>query len=537
MRNWILHIIYIGIWAAFAVSCSSVLEDEIPNIDCPTDKDERVNLTFTLVLGEQSSASRAAWSEGYENLVGSVAENTINSLQVLLFSEDGNTCYGPLEQTEFFPINQEKSIYEFTGSIPLNAENACIEDDKLNCKIMVLANSQVQIANAATAVLIKAVLEACEYTYSTLSPNPMWGVSTISNQPVIKGWGTELDPIYVLRSLAKIEVNLSQSLKDAGYTLDAVTLTKHNTKGYCLPNGYYTTIDGQTIIADKTKDLDQEGVLHAYNSSVTTNELSFTGSSNNGYIVYVPEYEMQESEDDPTIKLLLKKGTETILIDGADPALYFKNYDETTGKPTGDIFNIVRNHWYKYLIKEVNDGLSANLTVKANDWTPDDETWNYTEVVTIEKNMTWTSSNRTDTDENVTVVYEETKDVDDKILTKVPMVYIPWATSEDYAECTFKITAPVGATWIANFETIEGAVGAFRFLNENNEQISQMTGKVGTDTTLKIVTALSDRTETRKAKLVIGVQTLDGRIIRVDNLIAEQDITEKEFTLVQPKNN
>ena len=218
MRNWILHIIYIGIWAAFAVSCSSVLEDEIPNIDYPTSKDERVNLTFTLVLGEQSSASRAAWSEDYENLVGSVAENTINSLQVLLFSEDGNICYGPLEQTEFFPINQEKSIYEFTGSIPLNAENACIENDFLNCKIMVLANSQVQIANDATAQQIKDALEACDYTYSTLSPNPMWGVSTISNQPVIKGWGTELDPIYVLRSLAKIEVDLSQSLKDAGYT-------------------------------------------------------------------------------------------------------------------------------------------------------------------------------------------------------------------------------------------------------------------------------------------------------------------------------
>lgn len=382
MRNWILHIIYIGIWAAFAVSCSSVLEDEIPNIDCPTDKDERVNLTFTLVLGEQSSASRAAWSDDYENLVGSVAENTINSLQVLLFSNDGNTCYGPLEQTEFFPINQEKSIYEFTGSIPLNAENACIEDDILNCKIMVLANSQVQIANAATADRIKAALEACEYTYSTLSPNPMWGVSTIRNQPVIKGWGTELDPIYVLRSLAKIEVNLSQSLKDAGYTLDAVTLTKHNTKGYCLPNGYYTTtIDGQTIIAEKTKDLNQEGVLHAYNSSVTTNELSFTGSSNNGYIVYVPEYEMQGSED-PTIKLSLKKGTETIQIDKADPVLYFKNYDETTGKPTGEIFNIVRNHWYKYLITGVNDGYNLLLTCEVQPWDVEEIAIDYTDIAT-----------------------------------------------------------------------------------------------------------------------------------------------------------
>lgn len=198
---------------------------------------------------------------------------------------------------------------------------------------------------------------------------------------------------------------------------------------------------------------------------------------------------------------------------------------------------IERNHLYKIYARVKDVSESLELTCIAQDWTPDDETWNYTEVVTVEKNMTWTSSNLTDTDENVTVVYEETKDDNDKILTKVPTVYIPWATSEDYAKCTFKITAPVGATWIASFETIEGAVGAFRFLNENNEQVSQMKGRVGTDTTLKIVTALSDRTETRKAKLVIGVQTLDGRIIRVDNLIAEQEITEKEFTLIQPKNN
>lgn len=404
MRNWILHIIYIGIWAAFAVSCSSVLEDEIPNIDYPTGKDERVNLTFTLVLGEQSSASRAAWSEDDENLVGSVAENAINSLQVLLFSEDGNICYGPLEQTEFFPINQEKSIYEFTGSIPLNAENACIKKDILNCKIMVLANSQVQIANDATAQQIKDALEACEYTYSTLDPNPMWGVSTISNQPVIKGWGIELDPIYVLRSLAKIEVDLSQSLKDAGYTLDAVTLTKHNTKGYCLPSGYYTTINGQTTIAEKTEDLDQEGVLHAY-SSVTTKALGFTGSSNNGYIVYVPEYEMQGSEEDPTLRLTLKKGTETILIGEADPVLYFKNYDKTTGKPTDEIFNIVRNHWYQYSITGVSNGLDLTLAVVP--WVPNDDVLDYTENTVRYSVGTWSDNIQYD-EKDPTIVLLET---------------------------------------------------------------------------------------------------------------------------------
>lgn len=502
MRNWILHIIYIGIWAAFAVSCSSVLEDEIPNIDCPTDKDERVNLTFTLVLGEQSSASRAAWSDDYENLVGSVAENTINSLQVLLFSKDGNTCYGPLEQTEFFPINQEKSIYEFTGSIPLNAENACIENDILNCKIMVLANSQVQIANAATADRIKAALEACEYTYSTLSPNPMWGVSTIRNQPVIKGWGTELDPIYVLRSLAKIEVNLSQSLKDAGYTLDAVTLTKHNTKGYCLPNGYYTTtIDGQTIIAEKTKDLNQEGVLHAYNSSVTTNELSFTGSSNNGYIVYVPEYEMQGSED-PTIKLSLKKGTETIQIDKADPVLYFKNYDETTGKPTSDIFNIVRNHWYKYLITGIKNGL--DLTVKAMPWTLQPISMSFNDIVTY--NVTgWMPGTYNAIDNNDHLLY---------------------MTQGKNAEFIFDIVTP---------EDCEYQIGLTNNLDFSLTTETQIDGSIKV-----IIQALDTTAERPKAALYVYAKDKYGRNVELDltgtgtgNQSTEDQESVNRYTIIQ----
>ena len=525
MRNWILHIIYIGIWAAFAVSCSSVLEDEIPNIDYPTGKDERVNLTFTLVLGEQSSASRAAWSEDYENSVGSVAENAINSLQVLLFSENGNICYGPLEQTEFFPINQEKSIYEFTGSIPLNAENACIENDFLNCKIMVLANSQVQIAKDATADLIKAALEACEYTYSTLDPNPMWGVSTISNQPVIKGWGTELDPIYVLRSLAKIEVDLHQSLKDAGYTLDAVTLTKHNTKGYCLPSGYYTTINGQTTIAEKTKDLNQEGVLHAY-SSVTTNALGFTGSSNNGYIVYVPEYEMQGSEEDPTLRLTLKQGTEKILIGEADPVLYFKNYDETTGKPTDDIFNIVRNHWYKYLITGIEDNSSMELTLSVKEWTDKTESFSY------EGNLSYTDgswSNHATIANNVVSL----KTSSTAAATDVTAVY------------NFNINTPQTIEWMAVLEDPEGKFqfdmsqtsGTGTVEGENAIQRTVRGELLVTGSNLNLGVKAIDPSESGQYEAILRVYvTYGGKTIELDLTDNDSESTDvNHFTIQHSK--
>ena len=381
MRNWFLHIIYIGMWAVFTVSCSPVLDEEMPSIDCVPENDEKVNLTFTLILGEQNSASRAGWGDTYESEIGSIAENTINNLQVLLFSPNGNTCYGPLEQTQFFPINDEKSIYEFTGSIPLNAEAACIENNKLNCKIMVFANTSVSITNEADATAIKSVLEAAEFTFSQLNPNPMWGVSTVENVPVKPGLGTMLDPIFVLRSLAKIEVKLDAQLSD--YTLEAVTVFKYNTKGYCLPHGYYitNTVGDVTTIStiDKTKDLDQEGVLRA-NSSPSSESLPFVGTSASGYTIYVPEYKMAEDNSDPYIELTLKNGTETILINEASPKLYFKEYTDG-GELTEETFDIVRNHWYRYTITGVNDGLNLDFTLNVAPWTLVKKNVNYTETI------------------------------------------------------------------------------------------------------------------------------------------------------------
>lgn len=368
-------------WAVFTVSCSPVLDEEMPSIDCVPENDEKVNLTFTLILGEQNSASRAGWGDTYESEIGSIAENTINNLQVLLFSPNGKTCYGPLEQTQFFPINDEKSIYEFTGSIPLNAEAACIENNKLNCKIMVFANTSVSITNGADAKAIKSVLEAAEFTFSQLNPNPMWGVSTVENVPVKPGLGTMLDPIFVLRSLAKIEVKLDAQLSD--YALEAVTVSKYNTKGYCLPHGYYiTNTDGDvTTIStiDKTKDLDQEGVLRA-NSSPSSESLPFVGTSASGYTIYVPEYKMAEDNSEPYIELTLKNGTETILINEASPKLYFKEYTDG-GELTEETFDIVRNHWYRYTITGVNDGLNLDFTLNVAPWTLVKKNVNYTETI------------------------------------------------------------------------------------------------------------------------------------------------------------
>lgn len=565
MKKWLLHIFLVSVLGMLTASCSQNADDPTQDVPSKSADAEKVTIRFTIDLGEQSGmGSRAAW-EGYDDDETSDSdtaeegignENYINTsnLQVFLFNTNG-TYIGGLKDME---ANQTSTahIYEIKGEV--DVVKSAIVNEKLNCKIMVVANADAATTDATSG-------EVTGYNYNAVFNHnvtsiPMWGIGTYEID-LIKQLQVDLDePIYMLRSMAKIEVTLKENLyTNGGYRIMGATLSNYNTQGYVIPTFMIpetdetdettqpTTqiVDLSTLVA--TTDLLTDGVLRPIANKLANANKSFSDVDNTKktYVIYVPE--MPKGTDDNPIKVNLRLGkvagtnddgsekiTEiTSSVMNGTPHFELKDYSEENKGH----YDIIRNWYYRYTINTISDGIDATLTVKANDWTQDDETWNYTEVVTVERNMTWTSSNPTDTDENVTVVYEETKDDNDEILTKVPTVYIPWATSTDYATCTFKITAPVGATWIASFEPIEGNVGAFKFLNENNEQVSQMTGKVGTDATLKIVTALSDRTETRKARLLIAVRTWDERIIRVDNLIAEQGITEKEFTLVQPKNN
>lgn len=519
-------------WAVFTVSCSPVLDEEMPSIDCVPENDEKVNLTFTLILGEQNSASRAGWGDTYESEIGSIAENTINNLQVLLFSPNGNTCYGPLEQTQFFPINDEKSIYEFTGSIPLNAEAACIENNKLNCKIMVFANTSVSITNEADATAIKSVLEAAEFTFSQLNPNPMWGVSTVENVPVKPGLGTMLDPIFVLRSLAKIEVKLDAQLSD--YTLEAVTVFKYNTKGYCLPHGYYitNTVGDVTTIStiDKTKDLDQEGVLRA-NSSPSSESLPFVGTSASGYTIYVPEYKMAEDNSDPYIELTLKNGTETILINEASPKLYFKEYTDG-GELTEETFDIVRNHWYRYTITGVRDN-DIVLTLSVQNWSVESETMNYEDHVSVTQSgqIKW---------------YIENNEVDPIISDEEQRALVTLKNGS--ITCQFNIDSPKEGTWYASLNQFGENTNAFKFSSatqtssDGNNYASVLnnstaSGQCGKGQVTLVIETTGDQPirVNNMAELQFVVVTSDGRTITVKELLNSTTYgTIDKYTLIQP---
>lgn len=90
----------------------------------------------------------------------------------------------------------------------------------------------------------------------------------------------------------------------------------------------------------------------------------------------------------------------------------------------------------------------------------------------------------------------------------------------------FKIETPKGATWTASLIPIEGHQDAFAFVKETKY------GAVGTNSELKVaVTNNAPIAPRHKCRLIITVQTADGRTIVVKNLVPEGKTYD--FTIVQ----
>ena len=320
MKNWI-YILYIGLVGALVSSCRQTLDEEVQS---PTIG--KAKITFTIALDEMGSRSRT-WNEN-ESIgeQGSEQDNQIDltsgaGLQVLVYDAQGNYL---AEVTNKVIRKISNGVYKFDGELVIDN----LAGNELACRLMVYAN--------------------CTDSDETFSYDagyiPMWGVKETTLQ-LAKGELTELtEPIYLLRSMAKVEVMLAEELK---VNLDSVTVNRYNKKGNIVPAGYATVTATENLTV---------GLVFNPNNSQPGENLSFTSANNSCYI-YLPEYQNVESEI-PAVM--------TVVIDGNEYPLEFKDYQ--TGAP----FDIVRNHYYKYIItgvSEKNEIIVANLLYQSIPWT------------------------------------------------------------------------------------------------------------------------------------------------------------------------
>ena len=160
---------------------------------------------------------------------------------------------------------------------------------------------------------------------------------------------------------------------------------------------------------------------------------------------------------------------------------------------------VVRNHDYQ-VHATVDAGGKMTLTFNVQPWTNVPTNWNYTDVVTINKNgkLAWTSGTYANIADSTT---EE----------NVKQVTMKKTGDGNYTnlQCTFHIDTPTDATWYASF--ISGDINSFEFVGANS-------GPVGKPATLTIKAKNSTITSSQMANLDIVIRTADGRTLKSSTL-------------------
>ncbi|MCH5177649.1 MAG: hypothetical protein J1F25_06465, partial [Prevotellaceae bacterium] len=319
--------------------------------------------------------------------------------------------------------------------------------------------------------------------------------------------------IPMLRALAKVEV--IDNIGNAG-AISGVTMTQYNTIGRYIPNiadnpnwNTYNTQIEKPSLPNGANGMTGSNLLFV-NIPTTMNENGVT-VTRNVWTAYIPEMQLGTTQTIEANRPRLNVAVDN----GSTYPLHFAQYDANSvpSLPNNTSWNyILRNHIYRYTINSIN--ITANLTVNVLPWTIDEDTpWDYIDNVIIEE------GNFLEWDENTVLA-------DDKTNATVTLN----ANTTDIAVATFKISAPRGGRWYVSLLPLEGREDAFMLVDENDEEITSLSGDIGTQGYIRIknrYATVNDRNN--RAKLVIMVETIDGRWMEADLC----DGTPTNYTIIQ----
>ena len=497
MKKWILHILlFASLFSMLTTSCSQ--DEEIADIPSAGTPSEKVTISFTLDLGEQGGMrSRSSW-EGYDEddksdnvqaEPGIGNENYIdtNSLQVFMFKTDG-TYIGGLKDMEAKRQGDYSNIYNIKGEV--DVDKSAIVNEVLNCKIMVVAN-----ANAATVNngQVTGYNNDAIFNHNVTSI-PMWGIGTYTINLIQQLQVDLAEPIYMLRSMAKIEVTLNQAVYDEGYRITSATLNKYNTQGYVVPTLPLTTGDSPVVDWNNLTNTTSLSTTNVFREKESLAEMassptpkSFSENvAGKSYVIYVPEY---NNENELTITLGLTHNGTSIYKEGNTPYTISLNeykINSTTGKSEPDTkspLDLVRNHWYQYTITAVKTGFDLKLTVAP--WTDVQQSFNYEDELSYDDGS-WINATATTDEQDREIVSLKTAATADA--TDVTAVY------------NFNINTPQTIEWMAVLEDPEGK---FQF------DMSQTSGKGTVEGDNSIQRTVRGELLVTGSNLNLGVKAID----------------------------
>lgn len=332
IKNIIIRAVIVPLLCVAMTACS---DDD--GVDAIAKNDVRVAFTMMVADATSTRAANEGWDEYGPKEPGIDDENMINTddLRIAICDGMGNII-GDVETITVTPMSDPSGTkYAITG-VWKNAK----DDIARAKKIMIVANS-----NAAKLSTI--ALPDLKYNIDTETRKciPMWGVASLPALTL----GTQTDmteQIYLLRAMAKVRVVMRSDMASKGYSIGSMHINNYNTQGYCLPKNYNS--------ANKTQDIRFDNSLNVIDSREASIGLA------DGKATYIPEYDNTSTGATPsTITVDLNRngkheGTYT---------LEFRNYD-TAGKPTGTPYDILRNHYYTFLIYKEGEKIIVSLHVR-----------------------------------------------------------------------------------------------------------------------------------------------------------------------------
>lgn len=322
------------------------------------------NITLTLCLkgADKNSNTRmgqpfvkplASRGDGDETEdQGTEMENSIDLSRFHVVFYDANHRMAGILQNMVL-IHVGGNIYRLTGSLPVS--NKVLVGNHFEGKMVVYANFKMSSDDLQkdyndTDIAQKAFDYEANPKYL-----PMWGVQKV-DFTLAAGKRQDFSDIDLLRAVAKVKVNLSNEMKNNGWSIHSMYLINYNNRGYCMPEKYAE--------CEQTASLTHKEFVHFFNSRQTSG-ITMTDD----VPIYLPEYQNngQVDADKCVIKLkLARNGTVEQDASGKDKEYTLRFIDYTDQGAEGTTTNdIVRDHYYTFEVYKGSNGQNlVKLTVR-----------------------------------------------------------------------------------------------------------------------------------------------------------------------------
>lgn len=283
---------------------------------------------------------------------GSEMENSIDLSRFhVVFYQTNQQMAGILQNMVL--VHLGGNIYRLTGSLPVS--NKVLVGNHFEGKMVVYANFNMSSDDLQKGYNDEIIAQKAFDYEANPEYLPMWGVKKV-DFTLAAGKCQDFSDIDLLRAVAKVKVNLSNDMKNNGWSIYSMQLFNYNNKGYCMPGKYAE--------CEQTASLTHEAFEHFLDSKQT---VGITMKDN--VPIYLPEYQNNGKEDANkcVIKLKLASNGKVELDTFGNEKEYTLRFIDYTDKGTeGTTTNdIVRDHYYTFEVYKGSNGQNlVKLTVR-----------------------------------------------------------------------------------------------------------------------------------------------------------------------------